>query len=133
MAQCEWAMLVGLQLCWPSFVYDYSEDENSLSLHQLLSVNSLTCNQFLQLQIQYSLLQWLSVNGARSWWDYNYVGLHLFMTIQMMKIHFYSTNGKVLLGLQLSWPSFVYDYSEEENSLSLCQWLGVNRPYLQSE
>ena len=40
MDQCEWAkILFGLQLCWPSFVFDYSEDENSLSLHQLLSVN----------------------------------------------------------------------------------------------
>ena len=31
MAQCEQAMLVGLQLCWASFVYDYSEGETNMS------------------------------------------------------------------------------------------------------
>ena len=51
-----------------------------------------------------------SVNGPRSWWDYNYVGLHLFMTIERVK-------------------DVKYDH---ENSLSLHQSLSVNRPYLQS-
>ena len=31
MAQYEWAMLVGLQLCWALFVYDYSEGETNMS------------------------------------------------------------------------------------------------------
>ena len=51
-----------------------------------------------------------SVNGPRSWWDYNYIGLHLFMTIERVK-------------------DVKYDH---ENSLSLHQLLNVNRPYLQS-
>ena len=46
----------------------------------------------------------------RSWWDYNYVGLHLFMTIERVK-------------------DVKYD---DENSLSLHQSLSVKRPYLQS-
>ena len=70
----------------------------------------LTCNQFLQSQIQHSLLQWLSVNRPRSWWDYNYVGLHLFMTIKRLKDVKY----------------------HNENSLSLHESLCINRPYLQS-
>ena len=50
MAQCEWAkILVGLQLCWPSFVYDYSEDENSLSLYQSLSMNRPYLQSFLKI------------------------------------------------------------------------------------
>ena len=61
-------------------------------------------------KILHSLLQWLSVNGPRSWWDYNYVGLHLFMTIERVKDVKY----------------------HDENSLSLHQSLCVNRPYLQS-
>ena len=116
------------------------------------------------------LLQLLSVNGPRSWWDYNYVGLHLFMTIERVKdvkckyddensLSLHQSLGvnrpylqsvltianlafafamaqceqaKILVGLQLCWPRFVYDYSEDENSLSLHQSLSVNRPYLQS-
>ena len=47
MAQCERAkILVGLQLCWPSFFMTIQRvkdvkyhDENSLSLHQSLSFN----------------------------------------------------------------------------------------------
>ena len=61
-------------------------------------------------KIQHLLLQWLSVNGPRSWWDYNYVGLHLFMTIERVKDVKY----------------------HDKNSLSLHQSLCVNRPYLQA-
>ena len=50
------------------------------------------------------------MNRPRFWWDYNYVSLHLFMTIERVK-------------------DVKYD---NENSLSLHQWLSVNRPYLQS-
>ena len=86
------------------------DNENSLSLHQSLSVNRPYLQSVLQSQIHYLLLQWLSVNGPRSWWDYNYVHLHLFMTIERVK-------------------DVKYD---DENSLSLHQSLSVNRPYLQS-
>ena len=60
MAQCEWAMLVGLQLCWASFVYDYSESETNMS-NVMMKIHfhstncfvwiGLTCNQFLESQI----------------------------------------------------------------------------------
>ena len=104
MVQCEWAkILVGLQLCWPSFVYDYSEDENSLSLHQSLSVN----RPYLQSALTIA-------NSA--------------FTFAMAQCEL----AKILVGLQLCWPSFVYEYSEDENSLSLHQSLGVNRPNFQS-
>ena len=61
-------------------------------------------------KIQHSFLQWLSVNRPRSWLDYNYIGFHLFMTIERVKDVKY----------------------HDENSLSLHQSLCVNRPYLQS-
>ena len=78
-----------------------------------VSTELLTCSDIRHgRKIQHSLLQWLSVNGPRSWWDYNYVGLHLFMTIERVKD-----------------VKCKYD---DENSLSLHQSLSVNRPYLQS-
>ena len=102
MAQCEQAkILVGLQLCWPSFVYDYSEGENSLSLHQSLSVNRPYLQSVLTI-----------ANSA--------------FTFAMAQCEL----AKILVGLQLCWTPFVYDYSEDENSLSLHQSLSVNRPYL---
>ena len=76
-----------------------------------VSTELLTCSHIRHgRKIQHLLLQLLSVNGPRSWWDYNYVGLQLFMTIEMVK-------------------DVKYD---NENSLSLHQSLSVNRPYLQS-
>ena len=76
-----------------------------------VSTELLTCSHIRHgRKIQHSLLQWLSVKGPISWWDYNYVGLHLFMTIQRVKDVKY----------------------HDENSLSLHQSLSVNRPYLQS-
>ena len=78
-----------------------------------VSTELLTCSHIRHgRKIQHSLLQWLNVNKPRSWWDYNHVGLHLFMTIERVK----DVNCK-------------YD---NENSLSLHQSLSVNRPYLQS-
>ena len=51
-----------------------------------VSTELLTCSHIRDgLQIEHSLLQWLSVNGPRCSWDYNYVGLHLFMTIESVK------------------------------------------------
>ena len=51
-----------------------------------VSTELLTCSHIRHgKKIQHSLLQWLSVKGPRSWWDYNYVGLHLFMTIERVK------------------------------------------------
>ena len=76
-----------------------------------VSTELLTCSHIKNgRKIQHSFLQWLSVNRPRSWWDYNYVGLHLFMTIEKVKDVKY----------------------HNENSLSLHQSLVVNRPYLQS-
>ena len=76
-----------------------------------VSAELLTCSHIRHgRKIQHSLLQWLSVKGPRSWWDYNYVVLHLFMTIQRVKDVKY----------------------HDENSLSLHQSLSVNRPNLQS-
>ena len=78
-----------------------------------VSTELLTCSHIRhRRKIQHSLLQWLSVNRPRSWWDYNDVGLHLFMTIGRVK-------------------DVKYKY-DDENSLSLHQSLSVNRPYLQS-
>ena len=51
-----------------------------------VSTELLTCSHIRNgSQIKHLLLQWLSVNGPRCWWDYNYVGLHLFMTIESVK------------------------------------------------
>ena len=67
-----------------------------------VSTELLTCSHIRHgSKIKHSLLQWLTVNRPRSWWVYNYVGLHLFMTIERVKY-------------------VKYDY---ENSLSLHQSL----------
>ena len=51
-----------------------------------VSTELLTCSYIRHgRKIQHSLLQCLSVNWPRSWWDYNYVHLHLFMTIERVK------------------------------------------------
>ena len=59
-----------------------------------VSTELLTCSHIRPgRQIEHSLLQWLSVKGPRSWWDYNYVGLHLFMSIQRVKdVKYYDEN-----------------------------------------
>ena len=78
-----------------------------------VSTELLTCSHIRhERKILHSLLQWLNVNRPRSWWDYSYVGLHLFMTIERVK------DVKCKYG--------------DENSLSLHQSLSLNRPYLQS-
>ena len=88
-----------------------------------VSTELLTCSHIRNgSQIEHSLLQWLSVNGPRCWWDYNYVGLHLFITIESMKIQFHSTNHFVWIGLTCN------QFLESHIEHSLLQWLSVNRP-----
>ena len=77
------------------------------------STELLTCSHIRHgRKIQHLVLQWLSVNRPRSWWDYNYVGVHLFMTSERVKD-----------------VKCKYD---DESSLSHHQSLSVNKPYLQS-
>ena len=84
-------------------------DENSLSLHRLLSVNRPYLQSVLTITNSAFTFAVAQCEGP-SWWDYNYVGLYLFMTIERVKDVKY----------------------HDENLLSLHQLLSVNRPYLQS-
>ena len=107
MAQCEWAMLVRLQLCWASFVYDYSEGETNMSnitmkIH-FHSTNCLTCNQFLESQIETCYLRNLlncaffiivliaMIASSRPYMHLKYLGQlsHTFLTIGFENVIFY--------------------------------------------